>query len=323
MKWNKLGKTFDPTQVEGRPWCHEFAQCTSVLDTGENHLRVYFSSRRKRDAEGNYVSYTSFLDLDKNDLFKIVQVAKTPVLDLGELGAFDEFGVYPTCVTRVPKFGNLPVLYYAGWTRRVSTFASVSIGLAISNDESGSSFARIGKGPILTNSLHEPFVISGPKVRTYKGKNYMFYLAGEKWLKVNGRSEVIYKIRLATSELDDGINWSKLDINLVPPILEINECQAGPDVFFYDGKYHMYFSYRYGLDFRNANRGYRIGYAYSWDLINWTRDDKNSGISLSRRGWDSTDMHYPHVFEFNGNHYMLYNGNEFGKYGFGLAMMEQ
>ena len=94
-------------------------------------------------------------------------------------------------------------------------------------------------------------------------------------------------------------------------------------MFFYDGKYHMYFSYRYGLDFRSANRGYRIGYAYSWDLINWTRDDESSGISLSSSGWDSTDMHYPHIFEVNGNYCMLYNGNEFGKHGFGLAMMEQ
>jgi hypothetical protein len=29
--------------------------------------------------------------------------------------------------------------------------------------------------------------------------------------------------------------------------------------------------------------------------------------------------HYPHVFELNNKLYMLYNGNEFGKYGLGLA----
>jgi hypothetical protein len=33
--------------------------------------------------------------------------------------------------------------------------------------------------------------------------------------------------------------------------------------------------------------------------------------------------HYPHVFELNGKYYMTYNGNEFGKYGFGLAILEE
>ena len=32
--------------------------------------------------------------------------------------------------------------------------------------------------------------------------------------------------------------------------------------------------------------------------------------------------HYPHVFELNGKYYMLYNGNDFGMYGFGLAVLE-
>jgi predicted GH43/DUF377 family glycosyl hydrolase len=85
----------------------------------------------------------------------------------------------------------------------------------------------------------------------------------------------------------------------------------------------MYFVYRYALNFRkNKERGYRIGYAYSHDLINWIRDDNNVGISYSETGWDSEMHHYPHVFELDGNYYMLYNGNDFGKYGFGLAGME-
>jgi len=32
--------------------------------------------------------------------------------------------------------------------------------------------------------------------------------------------------------------------------------------------------------------------------------------------------HYPHVFQLDNKWYMLYNGNEFGKYGFGLAVLE-
>ena len=31
---------------------------------------------------------------------------------------------------------------------------------------------------------------------------------------------------------------------------------------------------------------------------------------------------YPHVFEADGKIYMLYLGNEVGRYGFGLAVLE-
>ena len=85
----------------------------------------------------------------------------------------------------------------------------------------------------------------------------------------------------------------------------------------------MYFCYRQATGFRkNKERSYRIGYAYSTDLVNWTRDDENTGIDVSTEGWDSDMLCYPHVFECNGKIYLLYNGNEFGRFGFGLAVLE-
>ena len=314
MKWKKLGKIFDPTEIHGRPWLHEFAQCTSTL-IFEDFIRIYFSCRPPKDTNGQYVSYTSFVDFDRN-LCKMRKVADKPILELGDLGTFDEFGVYPSSVI---KINDLVYFYYAGWTRMSSVFAGVAIGVAISND--GKHFHRLGQGPIMTSTLYEPFQVSGPKVRQFDNSLYMFYLAGEKWvLNASGKSESFYKIRMATS--DNGIEWKRTGENIINNILGVDECQAGPDVFYYDGKYHMYFSYRYGLDFRGNDRGYRIGYAYSNDLINWTRDDANAGIGLSESGWDSKDMHYPHVFNCDNDMYMLYNGNEFGRFGFGLAILE-
>lgn len=317
MLWKKLGQIFDPTKVENRPWMQEFAQCTSTL-LFDNFVRVYFSCRPPRSKDGKYVSNTTFLDLDRKDLTKIIRIAEKPLLELGELGTFDEFGIYPSCVTQI---NDLIYFYYAGWTRMVSVPVNVAIGLAYSKD--GENFERLGQGPIMSRTLIEPFQVSGPKVRMFNDKRYMFYLAGEKWLPDGPselyNSETIYKIRLATSK--DGINWERSGVNILDSILD-DECQAGPDVFYRDGKYHMYFSYRYGLNFRENDRGYRIGYAYSYDLVSWIRD-ADVGIGLSEKGWDSQDMHYPHVFECDGSTYMLYNGNEFGRYGFGLAVMEE
>ena len=46
-------------------------------------------------------------------------------------------------------------------------------------------------------------------------------------------------------------------------------------------------------------------------------------VSMSTPGdWDSDMLCYPHVFECDGQVYLLYNGNEFGRYGFGAAVLE-
>jgi hypothetical protein len=81
----------------------------------------------------------------------------------------------------------------------------------------------------------------------------------------------------------------------------------------------MFFCYRHGLNFRGREKGYRIGYASSIDLINWTREDDKVGIDVSDEGWDSEMISYPHVFELDGKINMFYLGNQVGKYGFGMA----
>jgi len=320
MNWKKLGHIFDPTTWSDgidRPWMKTHSQCTHALIL-DNVVRIYFSCRPDNDENDFAKSYTTFLDLDKNDLTKIIRVSDKPIMPLGELGTFDEFATYPSC--NIEHDGKI-LFYYAGWSRCQSVPFNTSIGLAISEDN-GETFERIGLGPILSADINEPFVLSGPKVRKFNNIWYMFYLSGKKWLKDNGKSEIIYKNRMATST--DGINWVRYNKDIIPDVLDENECQAGPDVFYKDGLYHMYFIYREGLNFRSVNgRGYKIGYATSKNLYDWDRKDQESGIEYSEIGWDSTMHHYPHVFELNGNYYMTYNGNDFGKYGFGLAILEQ
>lgn len=312
FQWIKQGKIFDPRVHNGRPWLHEFAQAPATL-VFEDFVRVYFSCRPPPDDQGQYVSYTAFVDLDKYDLRRIQRVSDAPILPLGERGTFDEFGVYPVSVVRD---NDQLLAYYGGWTRCESVPFTVAIGLARSRD-GGVNFQRLGQGPILNSDVHEPFVISGPKIRRFGGRWHLWYVAGTRWQRIGDRIEAVYKIRHATS--DDGLNWHRDHYNLLPDVLEVDECQASPDVIYLNGQYHMFFCYKYGVNFRDNTRGYRIGYAYSDDLENWVRDDKQAGISMSQEGWDSESVGYPHVFELDGKLHMLYTGNQFGKYGFGLA----
>ena len=316
MKWKKLGKIFDPTQHKLAENCHEYAQSPQTV-VFDKFVRIYFSTREK-DKNNKYLSHISFVDIDKK-FNKIIHVSKKTVVSLGTLGCFDEHGIFPL---NPVKKGNKIFAYTCGWSRRVSVSVETSIGFAESND-GGETFNKIGDGPVLTSSLYEPFLINDPFVRIYNRKFHMWYSYGIKWLKSkkNIVPDRVYKIGHATS--NNGISWQKEGKQLLPDKLNANECQALPTVIKIKDKFHMFFCYRQAVDFRrNKKRSYRIGYAISKDLKNWKRDDNNVGIEVSKKGWDSDMLCYPHVFVCNDKIYMLYNGNEFGRYGFGIAVLE-
>ncbi len=314
FSWRKLGRIFNPVDVKGKFWLNEYAQAPATL-IFDNFVRVYFSCRSKRDELGRTISYSAYVDLERKNLFNIINIAQEPVLKLGKRGCFDEFGTYPMSVI---KKNNTIWAYYAGWTRCESVPFNTAIGVAISKN-GGETFDKLGDGPILSYSPDEPFIISGPKIRKFNDHYYLFYISGSKWLLVNGNPEMLVKIRMGKSI--NGLTWVKNNKNLIPEKNDENECQASPDVFYKNGKYHMFFCYWNPTTFRES-KSRKIGYAYSTDLIKWTRNDLKAGIDVSEEGWDSEMIAYPHIFELDGKTYMLYLGNEVGRYGFGLAELE-
>lgn len=314
FKWEKLGKVFTPQEISERSWLKEFAQAPATL-IFDDVVRIYFSCRPEVDAKGQYVSYSAWVELDRRNLFKINRLSKAPILSLGGTGEFDEFGTYPVSIVRN---GDKVLGYYAGWTRCESVPFNVAIGLAESSDD-GETFIKSGKGPVISYSPDEPFVMSGPKIRRFNGQWQLFYISGRKWKTVNGKAEPVYKIRMAISS--DGIQWTKLNKDLIESRIEEDEAQASPDVFYANGKYHMFFCYRYSEDYRGHKNGYRIGYAWSENMTDWNRDDSKAGIDVSTDGWDSEMISYPHVFELDGVIYMAYLGNQVGRFGFGLARL--
>lgn len=315
FNWKKLGRVFDPRTVENRPWMQSFAQAPATL-MFDDFMRIYFSCRPAPDERGQFVSYSAWVDVKRSDPTQILRIADEPILPLGDLGCFDEFGTYPVSVIRD---GETVRAYYAGWTRCESVPFNVAIGCAESLD-GGSTFKKLGPGPVIGYSPDEPFVMSGPKIRKFGDKYYLFYIAGTRWKMVKGRPEPVYRIRMATS--NDGLSWSKHGQDLIPPRIETDEAQASPDVHFYEGQYHMFFCYRYSEGYRSHEGGYRIGYARSTDLLTWERMDHLAGLEPSSEGWDSEMVSYPHVFDLDGETYIAYLGNGVGREGFGLARLE-
>ncbi len=315
LQWEKLGKLFDPRDHKGHPWMHEFAQSPSVL-IFDKFIRVYFCSRPAPDEPGQYKSYIAFIDLDRKKPSNVVRICDKPVLGLGGFGTFDEFGTNPVSVIR---YENQIRAYFAGWTRCESVPFNAAIGVAISNDN-GDSFERIGEGPILSYTPDEPFLLGSPRIRRFNGTWYLWYVAGKRWIKTSSRPEPVYKIRSATSS--DGFSWRRGGVDLIEDKLGEDECQAAADVIERAGRFHMFYSYRRSQGYKGKDGGYRTGYAVSDDLVEWKRIDELAGTEVSAEGWDSEMVNYCHVFGLDGETYMIYQGNEMGRTGIGLARLQ-
>jgi hypothetical protein len=317
VKWAKQGLLFEPQRYHLPNGCTDFAQSPQAL-VFDDFVRIYFSTR-SRDASGQYLSHVAFVDVDRN-VTRVLRTSGATVMPLGGLGCFDEHGIFPINIVR--HEGDIHG-FTCGWSRRVSVPVETAIGRVVSHDE-GLTFERVGPGPVMAPSLLEPFLVGDPFVIVRDGVWYMWYIYGTAWVESpsDPGPARVYKIAYATSA--DGTHWQRTGQTIVADTLGPQECQALPTVFEYGDRWHMYFCYRHATNFRdNRARGYRLGYAWSGDLATWTRDDASAGIDVSSAGWDSDMLCYPHVFHGDQQTYMLYNGNAFGRDGFGVAVLER
>ena len=299
MKWRKLGLIFTPSGKH--PWMQSHASLPTSFRLAGNTYRVYFASRDSKNR-----SYIGYMDFDIQNLGNPLYISKEPVLVPGPIGCFDDHGVYASSLVECEA---QIFMYYIGWNpgTKAPLFYS-SIGLAISEDK-GKSFKKKSKAPIMSRSEFDPCLVTSPCVLIDSGAWRMWYVSGFKWEQEGDELHSYYHIKYAESE--DGIHWERkglVCIDLLPGERNI----ARPCVI-KEGVYKMWYSY-------NAGQGYRIGYAESSDGYVWKRMDNEAGIDVSPTGWDSKAIAYPWVLTHSGRKYMLYNGNDFGKDGFGLAL---
>jgi len=267
--------------------------------------KIIFCIRDKN----NYSNIVSFnYDIIKRKIVNKIQ--KKPLLIPGKLGTFDENGVTPSWLI---KKGNKYYLYYVGWNKSANVRMQLFTGLAISNNNLNK-FKRFSKAPILERIKIDPFLTATNCVIKVNGLYKMWYVSGDKWNLIDKETYPKYNIKYATSK--DGINWER--VGKISVNYKHNEeyALARPSVLKFKDKYHMWYSYK------NLKNEYKIGYACSKNGINFKREDQKIFFSKNIKNFDDKMIAYPHVFLHKKNFYMLFNGNDYGKSGIGLAMLD-
>lgn len=295
--WDKQGLLIDP--AEGPDWMVSHAMVPVAEHRHDDVFRVYFSGRD--DQNRSLVAYAE-VDVAERT---VLGFSERPVLGLGALGCFDDNGVTPSWVV---DHGGRKYLYYIGWNRGATVRMAIVAGLAVS-DDGGETFERVFRVPILDRTDEEPLTINtGPCVLLDDDRWRMWYVSGIEWVNPDLPR---YNIKHATSE--DGRIWERDGTTCIDFESPEEHALARPCVLKEDGIYKMWYAYK--------GDAYRIGYAESEDGLTWSRMDAEAGIDVSLSGWDSDMVEYAYVFSHNDAKYMLYNGNDYGLGGIGLAVL--
>jgi hypothetical protein len=299
MKWRKLGQVFQP--AGDLPWMRSHAANPVAERRGGDLFRVYFGGRDERNR-----SSIGWVEIDLRRPREILARAEQPVLAPGPAGSFDDSGVSMGCLVPAPDGGRF--LFYLGWNLGTEVPWRNRIGLAVSRPGE-TQFTKTGQ-PALDLNEADPHSLSYPWVLVSEQPWRMWYGSNLDWGP--DKDDMTHVIKCAESR--DGVAWMRDGRTALGFRGNGEFALSRPCVLKEEGRYKMWFSCR--------GKAYRIGYAESDDGRSWARDDARGGIGVSPSGWDSESVEYPHVFDHAGRRYMLYNGNGYGRTGFGLAVLD-
>ncbi|MBW4710820.1 hypothetical protein KX928_23765 [Roseobacter sp. YSTF-M11] len=300
-KWEKLGRLFDP-KPNHHPKLTSHAANPLPVHLKNDVYRIFFSGR---DATNRSSVGAVDIDIIRRE---IVTEHSEPFFEHGPAGSFYADGVsIGNCYTA----GGGRYMLFMGWQAPKNSHWRGDIGRLEVLDDLTLKLDR--PSPFMGATPEDPISLSYPWVMQHGEGDYaMWYGSTISWQTET--AEMLHVIKGATSK--DGHEWARHGL-AVPYELGVAQAFSRPSVVRNsNGTYDMWFSYRSG-----TGESYRIGYASSVDGKTWRLDLENTGIDVSQHGWDRDMIEYPFVFDHAGQRFMLYNGNGYGKTGFGLAAM--
>jgi hypothetical protein len=202
-------------------------------------------------------------------------------------------------------------LTFMGWQNPADRHWRGDIGRLLVHDDL--TLGIHSPDPFVASDDVDPLSLSYPWViRSQDGLYDMWYGSTVTWDAGNG--EMLHVIRHASSA--DGETFTKTGTQ-VPSEIGIAQAFSRPTILKGDDQsWHMWFSYRAG-----TGASYRIGHAVSRNGMDWKLSLNGLALDVSSSGWDSHMVEYPYVFTHGGVVMMLYNGDGYGKTGFGMATL--
>lgn len=301
-KWQKLGVLYCPSGTSRHPKLVSHAANPLPVLLEEDVYRVFFSGR---DADNRSSVGAVDIDIVKRE---VIREHSHPFFGHGPEGSFYADGV---SIGNCYEVSGVQYMLFMGWQSPKGGHWRGDVGRLIMKPNL--TLELDSEEPLMSSNTIDPISLSYPWVlKNEEGGYSMWYGSTTTWDAGNG--EMLHIINHASSV--DGHNWNREGL-AVPYELGRAQAFSRPTVMGNSTTgFEMWYSYRSG-----SGEKYRIGYALSKDGREWGLALEDAGIDVSIDGWDSEMIEYPFVFDHKGLRYMLYNGNEYGKTGFGLAVL--
>ncbi|WP_413711026.1 hypothetical protein [Rhizobium sp. Rhizsp82] len=302
MSWEKLGQVYCPDGRQG--WDLHSFMTPVPLQISDKVIRVYGGVR-----DQNGISRIAWIDVDRTNPMRVLQVASKPVLDVGKPGMFDDNGVIlGDLVWASPQELRM---YYVGFQLVQKVKFLAFTGLAISLDR-GETFNRVKSTPVIDRALQAPFIAALHSIERQDSGYRAWISCGQRWQNIDGTDYPQYNCWAVDSA--DGIAF---DMQRAVKILDVaeNEYRIGrPRVNRTKAGYEL----RVTSD--TLDKEYACFLALSHDGIRFDRT-MISELPVGTKGaWDDEMTCYPARIDTpQGESYLFYNGNGMGRTGLGVA----
>jgi len=269
-------------------------------------LKLFFTSL---DENGRGRPFSC--QLNPKNPSQITSYDEKPILELGDPGTFDDSGIVVTSV--IQSLGNSLLMYYVGFERCTDSRYRMLTGIAVSED-SGLTFKKIGKVPILERTLDEQYFRAGTFVFRDKGRFRMWYVGGSDWHPIDNK--LFPTNNLKYLESNDGLQWTEKPSTQMIPNSESELGFGRPWVIKRDDlNFEMFYSIRNRKDGK-----YAMGFARSDDGgLSWRRCDTELGDNFDEKDGSGCESMYAAVLMISGKSYVFYNGKNFGEEGISVS----
>ena len=276
-----------------------------VLLQHENHLEVFFGGR---DISG--ISRIKSLNLDiKTKSF--TKSRETEILDIGRPGTFDENGVFPASITRIE---NEVFLFYTGFQlgHKIPHF---NFGGLAKINEPNKGALRVSQAPFADRQDEGLYVRAGNTYLNYDGIKYNAYSAGSSFEMIEGKLRPNYDIYLQTVNSIYDFDKAGKKIISYDPLVEHG--LGRPQLLSYKDNLLLLYT------IRTRNFPYKMGIAiFDKNKSKFERCDYLFQDLLGCSEEFSQMTYFPSAISNNENLILVYNGNDYGRNGLGVAILD-
>ena len=160
-------------------WSHASSSTIEWIKSGKVCLLLTGRNNQNKSRIGRFI-----YDLEKE---LILDISSNPVIELGTIGSFDEYGTsYPALIN-----GNL---FYTGWSKGLSVPFYNNLGLAEINKKNY--YERKQRLPIFINADNESIGIGASNPIQFENKFYLFYTSFKSW-SLDKKEKHLYTTSLA------------------------------------------------------------------------------------------------------------------------------